>query len=99
MCMIACLQNWQVIDSETKITCQLFMHNWRATKLPVLFRPYLLQFMYVTFQYLTVSCVPAKGHVPDIEYVCDWDISRFYVDVIDRNISLFAHMQIIWNVS
>ena len=30
----------------------------RATKLPVLFQPYLLQVMYMTFQYLTVSCIP-----------------------------------------
>jgi len=36
----------------------------RATKLPVLFQPYLLQVMYMTFQYLTVSCIPAIGHVP-----------------------------------
>ena len=27
----------------------------RATKLPVLFQPYLLQIMYMPFEYLTVS--------------------------------------------
>ena len=37
-----------------------------VTKLPVLFQPYLLQVMYMTFQYLTVSCIPATGHVHDI---------------------------------
>ena len=35
----------------------------RATKLPVLFQPYLLQVMFMTFHYLTVSCIPAIGHV------------------------------------
>ena len=29
----------------------------RATKLPVLFQLYLLQVMYMTFQYLAVSCI------------------------------------------
>ena len=38
----------------------------RATKLPVLFQPYLLRVMNMTFQYLTVSCIPAIGHVPNI---------------------------------
>ena len=38
----------------------------RATKLPLLFQPYLLQVMYMTFQYLTVSCLPAIGYVPNI---------------------------------
>ena len=36
----------------------------RATKLPVLFQSYLLQVMYMTFQYLTVSCIHAIGYVP-----------------------------------
>ena len=26
---------------------------------PVLFQPYLLQVIYIAFQYLTVSCIPA----------------------------------------
>ena len=34
----------------------------RATKLPVLFQSYLLQVMYMTFQYLTVSAI---GYVPN----------------------------------
>ena len=38
----------------------------RAAKLPVLFQPYLLQVMYMTCQYLTVSCIPAVGYVPNI---------------------------------
>ena len=42
------------------------MYRSKVTKLPVLFQPYLLQAMYVTFQYLTVSCIPATGGVPNI---------------------------------
>ena len=37
----------------------------RATKLPVLFQPYLLQVVYMTFQYVTVLCIPAIGYVPN----------------------------------
>ena len=36
------------------------------TKVPVIFQSYLLQVMYVTFQYLTVSCIPTIGRVYDI---------------------------------
>ena len=35
----------------------------KATKLSTLLQPYLLLVMYMTFQYLTVSCLPAVGHV------------------------------------
>ena len=38
----------------------------RATKLSVLFQPYLLSIIYITFQYLTVSCIPPIGHVPNL---------------------------------
>ena len=38
----------------------------RASKLPVLFQTYMLQVMYMTFQYLTVLCIPHTGHVYDI---------------------------------
>jgi len=44
-------------------TCN--MYRSKVTKLPVLFQPYLLQVMYVTFQYLTVSCIPPVGYVPN----------------------------------
>ena len=38
----------------------------RAITLPVLFQPYLLQVMYMTLQYVTVSCIPTTDHVYDI---------------------------------
>ena len=34
--------------------------------LPVLFQSYLLQVMYMAFQYLTVSCLLTIEHVPNI---------------------------------
>jgi len=45
-------------------TCN--MYRSKVTKLPVLFQSYLLQVMYLTFQYLTVSCIPAIEYVPNI---------------------------------
>ena len=32
---------------------------WSMGHYPVLFQPYLLQVIYIAFQYLTVSCIPA----------------------------------------
>ena len=46
---------------DFKNVCYMHCTGQRVTKLPVLFQPYLLQIMYMTFQYLTVSCIPAIG--------------------------------------
>ena len=53
---------WCLRPSNMFATCK----GQRATKLPVLFQAYLLLVMYMTFQYLTVSCIPAVGYVPNI---------------------------------
>ena len=46
----------------------------KAIKLPVLFRPYLLKVMYMTFQYLTVSCIPTIGRVPNNSRYDSWHL-------------------------
>ena len=46
------------------------MYSQRATKLPVLFHPYLQLFMYTTFHYLTVSCIPATGTFQYLTVLC-----------------------------
>ena len=38
----------------------------RTAELPVLYQPYLLKVMYMTIQYRTVLCMPARGHEYDI---------------------------------
>ena len=65
-------------SSNIFATCMqyVFMVGQTATKLPALFQPYLLQVMYMTFQYLAVSCIPAiqvmyrtfLGIIPEIYY-------------------------------
>ena len=61
------LKNWYL---SNEILYRPLLHaictGQRATKLLVLFQSYLLQVMYMTFQYLTVSCIPAIGYVPNI---------------------------------
>ena len=62
------LPNTAWVFEACKYVCymQYVRGGQRATKLPVLFQSYLLQVMYMTFQYLTVSCIPHTGHVYDI---------------------------------
>ena len=52
------------LTKHCKVCCIVFevfvtRASQRATKLPVLSQPFLLQVMYMTFQYLIVSCIPA----------------------------------------
>ena len=69
-------QNHSGLTVNTAWVCCLHMFDaicigQGATKLPVLFQPYLLQVVYVTFQYLTVSCIPADISIPDsFMYTC-----------------------------
>ena len=55
-----CLKTLQRTRNHSRLTHQ------KTTKLPVLFHVYLLQVMHMTFQYQTVSCIPAIGNVPNI---------------------------------
>ena len=61
----ACDPQW-AYSPNTAWVCYIQCTGQKVTKLHVLLQPYLLQVMYMTFQYLTVSCKPAIGYVPNI---------------------------------